>query len=86
VNTLPSELIAVPGYHGYFWHPQEEVVYSLKMGGTLRPLKLAHAVRYAHYFFPTGFNVCRDGRRRRLDLDWLRKLRPHPYKVPYESG
>jgi hypothetical protein len=85
MNTIPSELIAVPGFHGYFWHPQEEVLYSLKITGQLRPLKKSKSYWYGYNHFPEGFNVSRNGKSKRLELDQLRRLTPSSYKVPYAN-
>lgn len=83
MNTIPEELIAVPGWHGYFWHPTERVVYSLKIGGVLRKLSKSPNWRYNNQFFPAGFNLCQNGKRRRFAMDELNSLKPTSYKVPY---
>lgn len=83
MNTIPEELIAVPGFHGYFWHPKEDALYTLKIGGVLRPLTRSKAAWYGYHHFPAGYNVSRNGKRKRLEIDRLRALSPQPYKVPY---
>lgn len=83
MNTIPSELIAIPRAHGYFWHPTEEVVYSLKVSGILRALKKQPARTWNHTFYPEGFTLSRNGRRFRFSIGDLRRILPHPYQVPY---
>lgn len=82
MNTLPSELIAVPKWHGYFWHPTEQIVYSLKVGGVLRPLTFHKAYR-GKVCIPAGFNFCKGNRRYRMAITILRDLKPQDYQVPY---
>lgn len=89
MNTLPSELIVVPGYHGYFWHPGEGVVYSLKVDGILKPLKYVspfrgyHGGRYVD--FAGGFRLSKKGRSRTVGMGFLRRLTPTDYQVPYKN-
>jgi hypothetical protein len=85
MNTLPSELIAVPKFHGYFWNPTQQVLYSIKVGGFLRPLALSQPFYIKPgYRLETGFSVSRNGKKRRLSLEYLRTLLPNDYQVPYE--
>lgn len=86
MNTLPSELIAVPGYHGYFWHPTEKILYSIKVDGVLKPLKFnpSYSNNRLGVHVEAGFAVSRKGRRKRLTLFELKKLIPHNYQVPYQ--
>lgn len=85
-NTIPSELIQVPNYDVYFWHPIEEQLYSIKVTGTLRPIKFSRE-RYVGGIgtIRAGFAVSRKGRKSILSKEGLRKLSPHKYEVPYEN-
>jgi hypothetical protein len=90
VNTIPGELIAVPKWHGYFWHPTEKIVYSLKVGGVLKPLKFHPAYRNDRLGIcvPAGFQFSKRGKKFRMAITILRELKPYDYKVPYahETG
>lgn len=85
-NTIPDELIAVPGYDGYFWHPEEKVLYSLKIGGVLNALAKQRAVTLRYNYFPAGYNIRHKGRSKRLPFEFLTKLKPAPYEVPYAKS
>lgn len=86
MNTLPSELIAVPKFHGYFWNPTEQKLYSIKVGGVLRPMTFNPSVylRQHGLQLEAGYSVSRNGKKIRLTLEHLRSLLPHDYKVPYQ--
>lgn len=81
-NIIPDHFIAVPKYHGYFWDPQTEKLYSLKVTGTLTPLAFQKEVNLGFNFYPAGFRVSVGGRKRVLPLTFLRKLTRHEYEVP----
>jgi len=85
MNTLPSELIALPSYHGYFWHPTKLQLYSLKVTGTLKPLTRKKSGYYQGVYFPSGYYVSKGGRRRFFSIDDLKRLTKHDYQVPYET-
>ena len=36
--TLPKEFAALDKYPGYYWHTEEEALYSVKVFGSLKPL------------------------------------------------
>ena len=64
MNKLPDELIAVPRYHGYFWNPKEQVLYSIKVGGVLRALTLSYSFYIrGHHRVESGFSVSRNGKK-----------------------
>ena len=37
--TLPSELKAIRGFPGYFFRESDKQLFSIKIGGVLKPLK-----------------------------------------------
>lgn len=82
-NTIPTDLIAVPKYDGYFWCPTDKTVYSLKVTGTLTPLAFQRGrhIPGGHYA-EAGFAISIGGRKRRLTMDYLNKLSPTTYQVP----
>ena len=86
MNTIPHELIAIPDFHGYFYHPKERVVYSLKVTGKLKPLAFSkgHYVK-GHGFFESGYNLSRKGRKYRFSREQLDKIIRKDYQVPYEA-
>jgi hypothetical protein len=85
MNTIPHELIALPGYPGYFWHPTQKQLYSIKVSGVLHALAKQPAFRNRGYDIPEGFTVCKNGRTKRFGIEKLSSLVPYDYQIPYET-
>lgn len=83
-NIIPSHLIAVPNYDGYFFCSETDTLYSLKVTGTLTPLTRLKAVQLGYRYFPARFNVSRNGKKSYLSVAKLRKLARTDYTVPFE--
>lgn len=83
---LPKELLPLK-YNGYFWNPENETVYSIKIDGILKPLKKLGWFRYGKHKFPPGFNISHQGRKIRLNLEDLRKIKPldEEFVIPYKK-
>jgi hypothetical protein len=82
--TLPPELVAIPKFPGYFYDPATKQLYSIKMTGLLHPMAKSPAITVRGYYFGAGYNISKNGRRRRLTFEDLAKLSRQPYQIPYE--
>lgn len=88
--TLPKEFQPVPMYPGYFWHTEKKKLFSIKVAGTLRELKLrrVHWAAKRHGGFPymhvgdKYYEVSYKGRRKIIPYEQLLELNKH--KVDYE--
>jgi len=69
---LPIEF-AKTRYPGYFWNTESHTLYSLKIGGVLREIKISRPNRFNNYSEP-GYRVCVKGKRKFMSLSSLEKL------------
>lgn len=70
--TLPNTLTATK-YPGYFWDVNEQQLYSIKVGGVLRPLKITMPGRFNNLIHP-AYRVSVEGERKILSIIYLSKL------------
>ena len=84
MNLIPEELIALPGFHGYFWNPDENQLYSAKYGKLKTLKRRAHlgSIR-KRYSLGWGYFVSDEGRRRFICETYLKGLTKRTYVVPY---
>lgn len=79
--TLPPEFTATK-YLGYFWNTKDHQLYSLKVGGYLKPMVLTKPNKWNQLTEPV-YRVSVDGRRRYLTLSSLTKLKePKDSTIP----
>jgi len=76
---LPSEFVATK-YPGYFWNTETQVLYSLKIDGVLKPLKIINPNRWNSWPMP-GYRVSVKGRGRYLPIGYLKGLKPKPFHI-----
>jgi len=69
---LPGEFIATK-YNGYFFNTKNETLYSVKIGGILRPLPRVQPSYWNRLSGP-AFYVSVNGNKKCYGLDKLRKL------------
>ena len=69
--TLPKDFVATK-YNGYFWHLKEQKLYSIKVGGFLRPLKKPPTSKYT--YGQDVYQISNLGKSRFLFMDELTKL------------
>lgn len=69
---LPEGFVSTK-YPGYFWNIQEQHLYSIKIGGILKPLKLYKANHF-NKWTSDGYNVTVNGRRKALLECYLLEL------------
>jgi len=78
-------------YAGYFWNVNEQRLYSIKITGILKTLKLQKEIIYffngQKHHRPRGYNISVKGKRRFLSLEDLKKLRipERPQVIPREE-
>lgn len=75
VIKLPEGLVPI-AYPGYFWHIAEEYLYSIKVAGELRKLKLRGFYKNQYITLKPGYDISHQGKRVRLPLEYLRSLGP----------
>ena len=77
--TLPIEFVATK-YPGYFWNTETQTLFSLKIDGVLKELKLVYPCRFNMLPMP-GYRVSVKGRRRYLSIAYLKGLK---FQTVYE--
>lgn len=80
--TLPPEYTATK-YFGYFWNTKEQRLYSIKMGGILRPMVLTKPNFWNKLDQPV-YRVSVNGQKRWLDVGYLKKLTTQNSTIPVE--
>lgn len=80
--TLPPEYTATK-YFGYFWNTKEQRLYSIKIGGVLRPLKFVNPNKWNELPSP-AYRVSVKGRDRYLLISELKKLTIQDSIIPVE--
>lgn len=80
--TFLKELIPTE-FDGYFFDPKNDQLYSIKIGGVLKPLKLIKPNRFNHLRSP-AFYISVNGVRKAYMLDRLQKLSNEDYEIPYK--
>lgn len=80
--TLPPEYTATK-YFGYFWNTKEQRLYSIKIGGILRPLKVTKPNRWNELPGP-AYRVSDKGWKRYLLVSDLKKLTTQDSIIPVE--
>jgi hypothetical protein len=84
--TLPSELKAIRGFPGYFFRESDKRVFSIKIGGVLKPLKHKTSPPLAWNRFQgfSGWELSKDGIRRNFSDEAITKLLiQEDHQVPY---
>ena len=80
--VFPKSFVKIK-YPGYFWDTDEHILYSIKVTGVLKPLKLQKGFRgysNGHYVdIPDGYQLSHQGSRRYVSLDYLKALVVQPY-------
>lgn len=77
--TLPKEFVATK-YPGYFFNISDEKLYSVKVNGMLSKLSRQRPNQFNHFL--DGWRVSVGGRRRYLEIDYLKSLKPGPTIFP----
>jgi hypothetical protein len=60
-------------FPGYFWNVETQQLYSIKVGGVLRPIKIRKPSHW-NKLRCAAYPVCVGGVRRYLDIEYLTKL------------
>ena len=78
---LPPQFVSTK-YTGYFWNLETQRLYSLKISGVLRPLRLYTPNRFSDFY---GYRICVEGKKRCYHMADLKDLnRAHDSMVPME--
>lgn len=70
--VLPIEFVKIK-YPGYFWNTESQTLYSLKINGVLKEIKISNPNRFNNYSQP-GYRVCVKGVRKFVPLSYLTEL------------
>lgn len=88
---FPHSFVQLDKYPGYYWNTQEKKLYTMKIDGVLKPMKLSPAYRGPS---PTGwvdaeagYRISTNGRKRRLTYAYLCSIKtpPEVQTVPVKS-
>lgn len=84
--TLPEGLFALDGYPGYFYDKEEAQLYSLKIGGVLKPLRMYTWIfsKYSRKLCEPHYVLSRNNRRHYLFMHDLMKILVSPDVIPIE--
>jgi hypothetical protein len=80
--TLPPPFVAIK-YPGYFWNTEDKQLYSIKVSGELRPLKLC--IAYFNNQNEAGYNISVEGQRLYVWKSNLMKLTMQDSVIPYHQ-
>lgn len=80
---LPRNFTATK-YPGYFWNMIEERLYSIKIDGILKPLKISNP-NYFNKIQEPCYRVSVRGKRRCLMLSYLKKLVCQDTEIPVKG-
>jgi len=81
--TLPKDFVATK-YDGYFWHLKEQKLYSIKVGGILRPLVKPRPSKYN--YGQDVYQVSNLGKSRFLFMDELVQLKAKDSIIKVEKA
>lgn len=82
--TLPKEFTATR-WPGYFWHLQEQRLYSLKVSGVLRPLAGPYKPNPFNHLLGPAYQISVNGEKRNANVDYLKKLKSTNSIIPVEQ-
>ena len=77
--TLPIEFVETK-YPGYFWNTETKTLFSLKIDGVLKELRMYNPNRWNNWPMP-GYRVSVKGRGRYLSIGYLKGLK---FQTVYE--
>ncbi len=78
---FPTQFVAIRDFPGYFWNTDENCLYSLKIGGVLRPLLLTAPNTYNDYPEP-AYRISMKGRRKVLFPSRINNELDYDYTMP----
>ena len=84
--TLPSELKAIRGFPGYFYREADKQLFSIKIGGVLKPLKhkTSPPLQWNRFRGFSGWGLSKGGICRNISDDAIIKLLiQEDHQVPY---
>lgn len=81
--SLPSEFVATR-FPGYFWNTNTQTLYSIKIDGVLKELKIVRPNHFNNLREP-AYRVSVQGYRRYMFLSLLEKLTPTESEIPVKG-
>jgi len=82
--TLPPEFVAIK-YPGYFWNTTEKKLYSCKIDGILKPLKLKQGGFFNGVQIDPGYSVSVEGKKKYLLFEILCRTKPSNTVFPVRT-
>lgn len=79
--TFPPEFTAIK-YPGYFWNTLDKRLYSIKIGGVLRPLYLCKPNKFN--YGEAGYKISVDGKKKYIWEKTLLKTKPKDSVIPVQ--
>lgn len=81
--TFPTEFKAIKGFPGYFWNEENCHLYSIKIGGILRPLTKYKPIFLKHIAVDEPyFTVSVNGKHKILTVSTIIRKLIDPYEIP----
>jgi len=71
--NIPKSFVALK-YPGYFWNTEENKLYSMKVQGILRPLRLNKGGMYQGQVFEDAYRISVNGFRKYITPDQIQKI------------
>ena len=84
--TLPTDLKALRGLPGYFYRESDGSLFSIKIGGVLKPLKhrVCPPMHWNHLEGFSGWELSVNGRRRLISDSKIKSLIiQEDFQIPY---
>lgn len=81
---FPDNLVALRDLPGYFWNEVEKTLYSIKISGTLKSLKLNKPFYNSQISIDEPYySLSKNGKRVILRLSRIKSMLQDPYEIPY---
>lgn len=84
--NFPEGLMAIKGYPGYFWDTKTNHLFSIKVGGVLRPLKIQKPFYTKQISIEVDhWSVSINGRQKILTVDKILRRLEDPHDIPIQG-
>lgn len=82
---FPEEFKALKGHPGYFWHVGQQRLYSIKIGGVLRKLKIQYPNKHCPIPVPY-YQLSKNGNTVYIGIDRIEKILEDPHTIPVQKS
>lgn len=79
--TFPAPFVALEQYPGYFWNTNDQQLYTMKITGVLRPMKMTKGSMWVNNNKP-GYMISHQGRKLYIWLQDLKNLKMVDSVIP----